>query len=138
MITRTKSPLRSVLAAFALCVLIAIGGAGECSAVEHDHIAVADRKLLTTGRVRAILGNETDDGFEFDFAHDRLMLDTRTPIDKPQGDGCGPTVQLDDGTLVTSYSYRGEDDKTRLEVVRWKLPQSHGQAEHATSNAQRE
>jgi hypothetical protein len=31
-------------------------------------------------------------------------------------------VQLKDGTLVTSYSYRGRDDKTRLEVVRWKLP----------------
>jgi len=31
-------------------------------------------------------------------------------------------VQLADGTLVTSYSYRGEDDQTRLEVVRWRLP----------------
>jgi hypothetical protein len=32
------------------------------------------------------------------------------------------TVQLEDGTLVTSYSYRGADDRTHLEVVRWKLP----------------
>jgi hypothetical protein len=31
-------------------------------------------------------------------------------------------VQLRDGTLVTSYSYRGEDDRTHLEVVRWKPP----------------
>jgi hypothetical protein len=31
-------------------------------------------------------------------------------------------VQLDDGTLVTSYSYRGDDDNTHLEVVRWKAP----------------
>ena len=65
---------------------------------------------------------KTGDGFEFDFTHDRLMLDTRTPIGKPQGGGFGPTVQLKDGTLVTSYSYRGEDDKTHLEAMRWKLP----------------
>ena len=51
------------------------------------------------------------------------MLDTRTPVGKYQGGGFGPTVQLEDGTLVTSYSYRGEDDKTHLEVVRWKPPQ---------------
>ncbi|MFO0878173.1 MAG: DUF1501 domain-containing protein [Gemmataceae bacterium] len=72
--------------------------------------------------VRAIVGRETDDGFEFDFAKDRVMLDTRTPVGKYQGGGFGPTVQLKDGTLVTSYSYRGGDDKTHLEVVRWKLP----------------
>lgn len=72
--------------------------------------------------VRALLGAETDDGFEFDFTQDRLMLDTRTLIGKYQGGGFGPTVQLDDGTLVTSYSYRGDDDKTHLEVVRWKAP----------------
>ena len=71
--------------------------------------------------VRALRGTETKDGFEFDFHHDRLMLDTRTPIGKYQGGGFGPTVQLNDGTLVTSYSYRGEDDKTHVEVVRWKL-----------------
>ncbi len=73
--------------------------------------------------VRAILGKETVDGFEFDFEHNRLMLDTKTPIGKPSGGGFGRTVQLDDGMLVTSYSYRGEDDKTHLEVVRWKLPE---------------
>jgi hypothetical protein len=72
--------------------------------------------------VRAVLGVETDDGFEFDFVHDRIMLDTRTPVGKFQGGGFGPTVQLGDGTLVTSYSYRGTDDKTHLEVVRWHLP----------------
>jgi len=64
----------------------------------------------------------SEDGFEFDFAHDRIMLDPRTPIGKEQGGGFGPTVQLKDGTLVTSYSYRDKDDKTHLEVVRWKLP----------------
>ncbi len=72
--------------------------------------------------VRAIVGSETDDGFEFDFAHDRILLDTKTPVGQPQEGGFGPTVQLDDGTLVTSYSYRGEDGKSHVEVVRWNLP----------------
>jgi len=71
--------------------------------------------------VRAIPGRETDDGFEFDFAHDRVMLDTKTGS-RYQGGGFGPTVQLDDGTLVTACSYRGENNKTHLEVIRWKLP----------------
>jgi len=75
--------------------------------------------------VRAVLGRETHDGFEFDFEHDRIMLDTKTPIGRDSGGGFGPTVQLDDGTLVTSYSYAGPgprgDDK-HVEVVRWRLP----------------
>ena len=53
---------------------------------------------------------------------ERIPLGTKTPVGKPLGGGFGPTVQLDDGNLVTSYSYRGADDKTRLEVVRWKPP----------------
>jgi BNR repeat-like domain len=80
------------------------------------------RDLAPSLGVRAIPGVETKDGFEFDFGKDRVMLDTRTPIGKYQGGGFGPTVQMKDGTLVTSYSYRGKDDKTHLEVVRWKLP----------------
>jgi len=92
-----------------------------------------DKRLLLTFTVRdlnpplgvrALLGAETDDGFEFEFTQDRLMLDTRTPIGKYQGGGFGPSVLLDDGTFVTSYSYRGDDDKTHLEVVRWKAPPS--------------
>lgn len=79
------------------------------------------RDLVPPLGVRAIGGVETEDGFHFDFAHDRLMLDTKT-ASRYQGGGFGPTVQLDDATLVTSYSYRGEDDKTHLEVVRWKMP----------------
>jgi BNR repeat-like domain len=79
------------------------------------------RDLAPPLGVRAVPGIETDDGFEFDFEHDRLMLDTKTGA-RFQGGGFGPTVQLADGTLVTSYSYRGDDDKTHLEVVRWKLP----------------
>lgn len=72
--------------------------------------------------VRAVVGEETADGFTFDLSKDRLVLDARTPVGKAQGGGFGPTVQLKDGALVTSYSYRGADDKTHLEVVRWPLP----------------
>ena len=94
-------------------------------------LRLQDKRLLLTFTVRdlrpplgvrALVGIETDDSFDFDFAHDRLMLDTRTPIGVFQGGGFGPTVQLKNGTLVTSYSYRGEDNKTHLEVVRWNLP----------------
>ena len=92
-------------------------------------LRLRDRRLLLTFTVRdlhppigvrAIPGVETDDGFAFDFAHDRLMLDTQTG-DRYQGGGFGPTVQLDDGTLVTSCSYRGDDDKTHIEVINLKI-----------------
>ena len=77
--------------------------------------------------VRAVLGREVDAGFEFDFENDRIMLDTKTPIGQMSGGGFGPTVQLDDGTLVTCYSYTGsgdwgEDEPFCVEVVRWRLP----------------
>jgi hypothetical protein len=94
-------------------------------------LSLQDQRLLLTFTVRdlhpplgvrALLGSETDDGFKFDFEHKRLMLDTRTPLGKAQGGGFGPTVQLQDGTLVTSYSYRGDDDMTHLEVMRWMPP----------------
>jgi photosystem II stability/assembly factor-like uncharacterized protein len=106
---------------------------GDYGEMYMSLLRLQDKRLLLTFTVRdlkpplgvrALAGTETDDGFEFDFAHDRIMLDTRTPIGKYQGGGFGPTVQLDDGTLVTSYSYRGEDDKSHLEVVRWRLPPS--------------
>ncbi|MDA1049061.1 MAG: sialidase family protein [Planctomycetota bacterium] len=104
---------------------------GDYGEMYMSLLRLRDKRLLLTFTVRdlnpplgvrALLGVETDDGFEIDFNHDRLMLDTRTPIGKYQGGGFGPTVQLKDGTLVTSYSYRGDDDKTHLEVVRWKPP----------------
>ena len=72
--------------------------------------------------VRAVLGQEDADGLHFDFEHDRLMIDAKTPVGAGQGGGFGPTVQLPDGILVTSYSYRGEDGQTHVEVVRWRLP----------------
>ncbi len=107
---------------------------GDYGEMYMSLLRLHDQRLLLTFTVRdlnpplgvrALMGTETADGFEFDFTHDRLLLDTRTPIGKPQGGGFGPTVQLADRTLVTSYSYRGSDDKTHLEVVRWTLPEEH-------------
>jgi hypothetical protein len=103
---------------------------GDYGEMYMSILRLQDRRLVLTFTVRkrqpplgvrAIPGVETDDGFQFDFAYDRIMLDTKTGS-RYQGGGFGPTVQLDDGTLVTSCSYRGEDDKTHLEVIRWRLP----------------
>ncbi|MBM3801402.1 MAG: exo-alpha-sialidase [Acidimicrobiia bacterium] len=107
-----------------------IGDFGDYGEMYMSILRLRDKRLLLTFTVRdlkpplgvrALLGVETDDGFEFDFSRDRLMVDTKTGS-RPQGGGFGPTVQLKDGTLVTSCSYRGEDSKTHLEVVRWKPP----------------
>ena len=104
---------------------------GDYGEMYMSILRLHDKRLLLTFTVRdlapplgvrAVPGIETNDGFDFDLAHDRLMLDTKTPVGKAQGGGFGPTVQLKDGTLVTSYSYRGNDNKTHLEVVRWNLP----------------
>lgn len=107
-----------------------IGDFGDYGEMYMSILRLADRRLLLTFTVRdlnpplgvrAIPGAETEDGFRFDFVHDRIMLDTKTGS-RYQGGGFGPTVQLKDGTLVTSCSYRGADNKSHLEVVRWKLP----------------
>ncbi|MBI2803672.1 MAG: exo-alpha-sialidase [Planctomycetes bacterium] len=104
---------------------------GDYGEMYMSILRLHDKRLLLTFTVRdlkpplgvrAIPGVETNDGFAFDFNKDRILLDTKTPIGKAQGGGFGPTVQLKDGTLVTSCSYRGADNKTRLEVIRWKLP----------------
>ena len=94
-------------------------------------LRLQDRRLLLTFTVRdvkrplgvrAVLGKEAPDGFEFDFTSPRFLLDAKTPDDKDSGGGFGPTVQLEDGTLVTSYSYRGADDEVHCETIRWRLP----------------
>jgi hypothetical protein len=104
---------------------------GDYGEMYMSLLRLQDRRLLLTFTVRdlkppigvrAQLGTETEDGFEFDFAHDRLMLDTKTPVGQDQGGGFGPTAQLVDGTLVTSYSYRDAEKKTHLEVVLWRAP----------------
>ena len=78
--------------------------------------------------LRAVVGTELDDGFEFDFRKDLIMIDTKTPGTLPNGGGFGCTVQLDDGMLVSVYSYRTHehefagDRQLYCEIVRWRLP----------------
>jgi len=102
---------------------------GDYGELYMSILRLQDKRLLLTFTVRdlrpplgvrALYGEETQDGFAFDFLHDRRMLRTRTTVPKAQGGGFGPTVQMKDGTLVTSYSYRGKDDRTHLEVIRWR------------------
>ena len=71
--------------------------------------------------VRDVLGRETKDGFEFDLKHDQFMIDTKTPVGVASGGGFGPTVRLDNGTLITSYTYRAADNHKHAEVPRWRL-----------------
>ena len=94
-------------------------------------LRLQDGRLMMTFTVRAVreplgvhavLGKETDNGFEFDFEQDRIVLDAKTPIGGKSGGGFGPTIQLNDGTLVTAHSYRGLDGEAHIEVVRWRLP----------------
>lgn len=108
------------------------GDLGDYGEMYMSLLRLREKRLLLTFTVRqrkpplgvrALVGTERDDGFDFDFGHDRLLLDTKTG-NRDQGGGFGPTVQLRDGTLVTSCSYRGEDGKTHLEVIRWRLPRS--------------
>jgi len=86
-------------------------------------LTFTQRAIQTPLGVRAVLGQETRDGFEFDLKHDQIMIDTKTPVGVSSGGGFGPTVRLEDGTLVTSYTYRDAQNKKHAEVVRWRLPQ---------------
>jgi hypothetical protein len=107
-----------------------IGNLGDYGEMYMSILRLQDKQLLLTFTIRelaprlgmrAVPGVETEDSFTFNVGKDRVMLDTRTPPGRSQGGGFGPTAQLEDGTLVTSYSYRGPDDRTHLEVVRWRL-----------------
>jgi len=68
--------------------------------------------------LRAILNS--DGGRTWDFANDRIVISDVNH--GPSGGGFGNTVQLPDETLVSVYSYRGENEMTHVEAVRWRLP----------------
>lgn len=101
-------------------------------------LRLADGRLLLTYTtrsmdvplgVRAAVGRETRDTIAFDFDHDALIIDGKTPEGQTSGGGFGNTIQLADGTLVTPYSYRMADrpeaagtESTTVEVARWSLP----------------
>lgn len=80
------------------------------------------RSLSPQLGLRAVIGTETARGFRFDMAHDRIVIEARTPSGMPSGGSFGPTIQLPDETLLSVYSYRGADEKTHLESVRWHVP----------------
>jgi hypothetical protein len=69
--------------------------------------------------LQAVLGD--DDGETWDFSNDRIVIEGKTPWGLAQG-GFGNTVELSDGKLLSCSSYRAADNKTYLEVVRWRLP----------------
>lgn len=87
------------------------------------------RNLNPRKGVRAVFGYEDEDGLHFNYDEDQIIIEAKSPADAYSGGGFGNTVQLDDGTLVTPYSYANPalattNDITHacLEVVRWKLP----------------
>jgi len=93
-------------------------------------LTLADNRLLLTFTVRS---NSTDrfplglrgivsddDGETWNFRRDRIIIDAQNH--GASGGGFGNTVQLDDGTLVSVYSYRGGQGKTHIETVSWQLP----------------
>ncbi len=93
-------------------------------------LRLSDGRLLMTFTVRAlhpplgmhaVFGCEAPDGFAFDFAHDRIVIDAKTPHDQSSGGGFGNTLELADGTLVSAYSYRLANGKAHIEVARWRL-----------------
>lgn len=79
--------------------------------------------------VRAVVGAETHEGFDFRFDRDVVLIDDQTPAGLTSGGGFGNTIQLENGELLTPYSYRasasltrqGEGDLT-IELCRWRLP----------------
>jgi heme-degrading monooxygenase HmoA len=90
-------------------------------------LKLKDGRLLLTFTVRSnssdghALGLRAivsyDDGESWDFEHDRLVIDAQNV--GASGGGFGNTVQLDDGTLFSCYSYRGSDGATHIEAIRW-------------------
>jgi photosystem II stability/assembly factor-like uncharacterized protein len=68
--------------------------------------------------LRAIFSN--DDGRTWDFNHDRIVISDVNH--GASGGGFGNTIQLPDGALVSTYSYRGTDNKTHVETIRWQIP----------------
>ena len=63
-----------------------------------------------------------DDGKTWSFDHDQIVIEGFTPWGAEQGGGFGNTLQLDDGTLVSCYSWNPGDNQYETEVVKWHLP----------------
>jgi hypothetical protein len=72
--------------------------------------------------LRAVMGEESVDRFTFNLKNNVFVLDAKTPKGVPSGGGFGGTIQLDDGTLLSCYSYRDSDNLFNAEVIRWNVP----------------
>lgn len=108
------------------------GNFGQYGEMYPRFLDLKDGRLLLTFTVRsnstdghglglrAIISN--DEGQTWDFDHDRIVISNVNQ--GSSGGGFGNTVQLLDETLVSVYSYRGEDKKTHLEAVRWQVPKT--------------
>ncbi len=70
--------------------------------------------------LRAIVSKDNGRSWEFD--RDRIVI---SDVNRgSSGGGFGNTIQLPDQSLVSIYSYRGAEQKTHVESVRWRLPES--------------
>lgn len=83
-------------------------------------LTYTQRGLVYPTGLRAMLSY--DDGETWDFDCDQIVIEGFTPWGCPQGGGFGNTVELDDGTLVSCYSWNPGDNRYETEIVRWKLP----------------
>jgi BNR/Asp-box repeat. len=131
-----------------------VRGVGFTGMMYPSFVPLGNRKMLYTFTVRvpmhshmgvqATVIEESDDGsFHIDMDKDRVVIDEKTPDHLVSGGGFGPTIRLDDETLITSYSYRDDSGKaeikekvydphnfndyekkypTRVEVAIWKIP----------------
>jgi hypothetical protein len=94
-----------------------VRGLGFMGIMYPSIVPLGKSKLLYTFTVRApvnthmgvqaVVIEELEDGsFDVDMDKDRLLIDEKTPDYLVSGGGFGPTIRLDDETLMTSYSYR--------------------------------
>jgi len=106
-----------------------VGDFGDYARMYPRALRLADGRLLMTYTQRGVIYPiglraqlSYDDGDTWDFEFDQIVIEGKTPWGAAQGGGFGNTLQLADGTLVSCYSYRGTDNATHIEVVRWRLP----------------
>ncbi len=103
---------------------------GEYARMYPRVLRLKDGRLLMTYTQRGMLypiGLQAlisyDDGETWDFQHDQIVIEGKTPWGMSQGGGFGNTLQLDNGSLISCYSYRGSDNQIHVEVARWRLPE---------------
>lgn len=94
-------------------------------------IRLRDGRLLMTYTRRSLIypiglraALSYDDGETWDLDNDIIIIEGKTPWGAASGGGFGNTLQLPDDSLISCYTYRGEDGQTHLETVKWRLPVS--------------